>query len=284
MAPQTQATKALSPADEVCLTLTKLEPEFAKSLPAQTPSAKFLRVAQTLIRMNSNLADPQKVDRASLLVAMHKCAADGLIPDGREATIIPFKGKAQYMPMVAGICKKARNSGEIKTINAQIVYKNDAYEHWIDENGEHFKHQPARGERGEVLCVYAFAQTKDEGVFFEELSMSDIEAIQKMSRADDGPWKGPFKTEMMRKSAIRRLLKYRVPSSTDVDEIIRADDPIYEKDPPPARPAETTSSRLRDAVTTTVETPEAQPTTPAGPTAAEEEAELRAQAGEDLPL
>lgn len=266
--------KTLTPQDEVCLTLTKLEPEFAKALPTQTPSAKFLRVAQTLVRMNPNLADPSKVDRNSLLVAMHKCAADGLIPDNREATIIPFKGKAQYMPMVAGICKKARNSGEIKTINSQIVYKNDAYEHWIDESGEHFKHQPARGDRGEVLLVYAFAQTKDDGVFFEELSMSDIDAIKGMSRAEDGPWKGPFKTEMMRKSAIRRLLKYRVPSSTDVDEIIRADDNLYDKpDPAPTKPAETTSSRLRDAVTTTAE-----------PAPTYQDADSGNPPGEDLPL
>lgn len=268
------STTALTPQDETCLTIVKMETELAKSLPKQVPSAKFIRVAQTLIRQSPNLADPQRVERQSLYAAMHKCAADGLIPDGREATIIPFKGKAQYMPMVAGICKKARNSGEIKTLNAQIVYKNDAYEHWIDESGEHFKHVPSRGERGEVLCVYAFAQTKDDGVFFEELSMADIDAIQKMSRAEDGPWKGPFKTEMMRKSAIRRLLKYRVPSSTDVDEIIRADDPIYEKDPPPpAKPAETMSSRLRDAVSTT-----------AVPTEAETDQELAVASGEELPL
>lgn len=264
--------KTLTPQDEICQTIATYEPQFKASLPPQIPSAKFIRVAQTAIRQNPALAD---LDRASLYAAFHKCAADGLIPDGREAAIVPFGKTATYMPMIQGICKKARNSGEIKTINAQIVYKNDVYEHWIDESGEHFKHVPARGERGEASLVYAFCQTKDEGVFFEELSMDDIAAIEKMSRQKGGPWNGPFRTEMMRKSAIRRLLKYRVPSSTDVDEIIRADDPIYEKDPaPPPKQAETTSSRLRDAVSTTVE-----------PTAAEGDQELRTQAGDDaLPL
>jgi recombination protein RecT len=242
----------ITPQDEIIKTLATYEPQFKASLPPQIPSAKFIRVAQTAIRQNPGLAD---LDRQSLYAAFHKCAADGLIPDGREAAIVPFGKIATYMPMIQGICKKARNSGEIKTINSQIVYKNDSYEHWIDESGEHFKHIPARGERGEVLLVYAFCQTKDDGVFFEELSMEDISAIEKMSRQKGGPWSGPFRSEMMRKSAIRRLLKYRVPSSTDVDEIIRADDPIYEKDPGPAKPAETTSSRLRDAVATTA-TPE----------------------------
>lgn len=264
-------SNTITPQDEVCQALAKAEPTFKMSLPPQIPSAKFIRVAQTAIRQNPNLAG---LDKASLYAAFHKCAADGLLPDGREAAIVPFKGKATYMPMIQGICKKARNSGEIKTINAQIVYKNDAYEHWIDESGEHFKHVPARGDRGEVHLVYAFAQTKDEGVFFEELNMADIQAIEKMSRAEDGPWKGPFKTEMMRKSALRRLLKYRVPSSTDVDEIIRADDEIYSKpEPTPAKQAETTSSRLRDAVMTT-----------ADPTPSQEDQEAKVAAGDELPL
>lgn len=262
----------ITPQDETCQSIAKMEPEFAKALPPQIQSAKFVRVALTAIRNNQNLADPVKVDRLSLYAAFHKCAADGLLPDGREAAIVPFKGKATYMPMIQGICKKARNSGEIKTINAQVVYKNDTYKHWIDEKGEHFKHVPARGDRGEPVVVYGFCQTKDQGVFFEELTMDDINAIQKMSRADDGPWNGPFRTEMMRKSALRRLLKYRVPSSTDIDDLIRADDePLSPPELP--KPAETTSSRLRDAVTTTTV-----------PTQAEEEAELAATTGEELPL
>jgi recombinational DNA repair protein RecT len=83
--------------------------------------------------------------------------------------------------------------------------------------------------------------------------MQDIASKEKMSKGS--LLKGPWRTEMMRKSAIRRLLKYRVPSSTDIDEVIREnDDPL--DPPPPAKTAETTSSRLRDAVQTTVEVPD----------------------------
>lgn len=262
-------SNTITPQDEVCQSLSKAESTFKMSLPPQIPSSKFIRVAQTAIRQNPDLAG---LDRPSLYAAFHKCAADGLLPDGREAAIVPFGKIATYMPMIQGICKKARNSGEIKTINAQIVYKNDAYEHWIDESGEHFKHVPARGDRGEALLVYAFCQTKDEGVFFEELSMADVSAIEKMSKQKGGPWSGPFRTEMMRKSAIRRLLKYRVPSSTDIDDMIRENDEPIEPSAP-AKAAETTSSRLRDAVSTTAE-----------PTAAEEAQELAVAAGEELPL
>lgn len=268
----------LTPQDEVVKALALLEPEIEKALPPQIKSAKFIRVAQTAIRMTPTLA---LLDRASLYASFHKCAADGLLPDGREAAIVEFKGKAVYMPMVQGICKKARNSGEIKDINALVVYQNDEYDHWIDESGEHFKHRPKIADRGNPILTYAFCRTKDAGMYFEEIDMAQMDAIQKSSRAQNGPWSGPFKSEMMRKSALRRLLKYRVPSSTDLDELIRRDDDLYdlseEKEPP--KKAEKTSSRLKDIVETTTE-----PAAQEGPTEAQEEAELSVAAGDDLPI
>jgi recombination protein RecT len=262
--------KKISAQDEVCMALQAAEPTFKMSLPPQIPSARFIRIAQTAIRQNPALAS---LDRQSLYAAFHKCAADGLLPDGREAAIVPFGTTATYMPMIQGIMKKCRNSGEIKAVNAVIVYKADSYEHWIDESGEHFKHVPARGDRGEAILVYAYAQTKDGGVFFEELTLDDLAAIQKQSRGK--LWEGPFKGEMWRKSAIRRLLKYRVPSSTDLDDLIRVDD---EPLPAPESPkkAETTSSRLRDVVQTTAAT--------AVPEVVDDEQELAVASREDIPL
>lgn len=245
--------------DEICQTLSKRQADFKMALPKQIPSEKFIRVAQTAIRQNPNLANPEKVERTSLYAAFHDAAAKGLLPDGREGVIVPFKGKARFMPMIAGLMKLAKNSGEIKSTGAEVVHEKDTYEHWIDETGEHFKFVKSRGDRGEMVLTFAFAMTKDGGLYFEEIDTEEMKAIESMSRADDSPWKGKFKTEMMKKSAYRRLLKYRVPSSTDIDETVRMDDDMYEKDtaPEPPKPAETTSSRLRDAVTTTtVEAPD----------------------------
>jgi hypothetical protein len=42
-----------------------------------------------------------------------KLAQDGLLPDGREAAVVMFGNKAQAMPMIAGILKKVRQSGEV---------------------------------------------------------------------------------------------------------------------------------------------------------------------------
>lgn len=254
---QANDKSVISPSDEVCNSIALRQKEYAAALPPQIPSARFVRVAQTAIRTTPKLLD---CERNSLYGAIQKCAQDGLLPDGRESAIIPYGTTARYMPMIQGICKKARNSGEIKSLGAQVVYKNDEYDHWIDEQGEHFKHRPARADRGEPILTYAFAQTKDGGIYFEEIDGAQMAAIEKMSKANDSPWKGPFKTEMMRKSALRRLLKHRVPSSSDLDDMIREDDDIYTSPEKPAAPMAGTSSRLRTAVETTAKpAPAAEP-------------------------
>lgn len=256
----------LTPVDELCMTLTKMESNYAPSLPPQIPSAKFIRVAVTAIRNNPKLA---QCDRSSLFSAIASAAQQGLLVDGRESAIIPYGTIAKFMPMVAGICKKSRNSGEIKSLGAQIVYKKDTFEHWIDEAGEHFKHTPSYGDRGEILLTYAVAMTKDEGVYLEVIDEKDMLAIKNMSKAGDSPWKGPFENEMRKKSALRRLLKYRVPASTDIEKLVTSEDDIYDLSQKPA-PAKPTSSRLRDIVDTTSET--------------EPETEAPPVDGEDVPL
>lgn len=215
-------------AEEIIGNIQKMAPEFAKVLPSHVPAERFVRVAITALRMRPEIA---KADPRMIYGEFLKCAGDGLVPDGREATINCYfsttkkEHLVKYLPMIGGICKKARNSGEIATIDAQVVYENDTYEAWTDEKGQHFKHVKTRGPAGKVILTYAYAITKDGGFFFEEVDEGQMADIEKVSAAaDSGPWSGPFRDEMRRKSALRRLLKYRVPSSSDLDDVIRRDD------------------------------------------------------------
>jgi len=82
--------------------------EFRNALPSHIKPEKFQRVVMTVVQQNPDLMG---ADRRSLLASCLKCAADGLIPDGREAALVIFKTKineqwvsaVQYMPMLAGI-------------------------------------------------------------------------------------------------------------------------------------------------------------------------------------
>lgn len=219
-------TKQADPIVEVRERFEALSQDFKMALPAHVTPEKFIRVVMTSLRLNQDLL---ACDRTSLFASAMRCAQDGLLPDGREAALVKYGAKVQYMPMIGGICKKARNSGEIAALDSQVVYENDTYDSWIDEKGQHFSHKKARKDRGEPILTYAYAISKDGTLYFEEMTEAEMSEIRKVSRAGgSGPWNGPFQNEMRRKTAIRRLAKYRIPSSSDLDDIIRADDEMYD--------------------------------------------------------
>lgn len=225
-------SKQLTVADQIKGTLQNMKNDLASALPSHIPVDKFIRVAQTAI-----LTDPKvlNLERASLYQSCLQAAQDGLLPDGKESALVPFGQKATYMPMVAGILKKMRNSGEVAGITAQLVYEKDFFEYSVDCDGEKLVHKPdVFGDRGEIKGVYAQAKLKDGTVYVEILNMKDIDAIKGASRgAKYGPWAGPFATEMMKKSAIRRLAK-RLPMSTDVEQTIERDNQYYDFDKKPS--------------------------------------------------
>ena len=223
----------LAPIDELKknLTMPAMKEQFKAALPPHIDVDKFTRVLMTAISGNRALVE---ADRSSLYSACLKCAADGLLPDGREAAIVSYGSQAAYLPMVGGILKKVRNSGELSMITSQVVHRNDDFRYWVDEGGEHINHEPNLFEdRGEPIMVYALAKTKDGGVYIEVMTKKDVEAIKKVSKgAAKGPWAGAFEFEMWRKSVIKRLSK-RLPMSTDIDQTIHADDELYAPEPTP---------------------------------------------------
>jgi recombination protein RecT len=203
---------------------TARQNQFQMALPPHMSADRFIRVVMTAVQLNPDLL---ACERTSLFNAAMKCAQDGLLPDGREAALVPFKSKCQYLPMYGGLLKKFRNSGQFKWVTAGIVYEGEQYEHFIDETGEHFKHVPGdhdgKGDR-KIRRVYALATTKDGGSFIADMPLADINKRRNESRAsrEDAPW-SKWPDEMMKKTAIRVLSKL-LPMSSDIDELIRRDE------------------------------------------------------------
>lgn len=206
--------------------LSKLQSEVKKLLPEHISFERFERVVLSAIQMNDYLLS---LDRKSLFNACLKCAADGLLPDGKEAAIVPFAGEAQYMPMVYGIIKKMRNSGELKTIAANIVYEKDDFQYFVDQDGEHFSHKPQMfGDRGKPIGVYSMIKTKDEALYFDVMSQNEVNAVKASSKnKKNSPWDGTFYLQMWIKTSIRRLSK-RVPMSAEVERVIQANDDMID--------------------------------------------------------
>ena len=223
---------ALTPQEQIARQFDR--PETVNNLKAMLPPhisvERFKRTFLVAIQRNPELAT---LDRQSLYLAVNAAAQDGLLPDGQEAALVPVKGKVAYWRMVAGVLKKARNSGEIKSITAQTVHANDKFSYWVDEHGEHLEHRPNMlGERGAFVGVYAMAQTKDGGIYMEVQNKEHINKVRAVSRAGSGgPWDNWFE-EQAKKTALKALCK-RLPSSTDIlGTELPTKDELEDDDPP----------------------------------------------------
>jgi len=234
-------SKQLTPADDLRRSIEQLKPQIKSALPAHVSVDKFARVLMTAISTTPALVD---ASRNSLFGACLKLASQGLLPDGKEAAIVTFRTKeggvmAQAMPMVSGLLKLVRNSGELASITPNVVYENDEFDYWVDEDGDHLKHRPnLKTDRGQITHAYAVAKTKDGAVYIEVMSKSELDKVRNSSRAKDGgPW-SQWYDEMSRKTVIRRLCK-RLPMSTDLDDAVKIDDEMYDLQTTVSEPVQT---------------------------------------------
>lgn len=258
-AAQQAPANAVAPIDEVESNLKGMEEKFKNALPPQIKPEKFLRVVMTAIQRQGDLllAVRQTLYNECLL-----CAQDGLIPDGREAALVVYNmnvaGKNQparyekrvkYMPMISGILKKIRNSGELAMIHSDVVHKNDKFKYWTNTDGVHLEHEPLiEGDRGAKIGVFGFAKMKDGSIYADFMTVEEVEKVRSVSRAKDaGPWKDWW-DGMAEKTVLKRMSK-RMPMSTDIEEFLHRDDELNDFDTETRNVTDSTrSTRLAKAM------------------------------------
>lgn len=215
-------------------------------LPSNVSQEAFKNAAIVAVQDNPKIL---RCDQGSVFKSIRRLAAAGLVPDGKEAALVPFKTKVdgsyvevcQAMPMVFGLIKTARNSGEVRDIRAHIVYEKEMEEgrfEYVVGDEERLTHRPILwGDRGEMRAVYAIAVLRDGSVIREFLTDEDVDKIRRSSAnqriyekgkrptTSDTPlgiW-ADWSVEMWKKSAIRRLCK-RLPLSGEDLRRIQASD------------------------------------------------------------
>ena len=198
--------------------------EIAKALPKDIEPDRFIRTAITAVQMNPKLLD---ADRRSLFAACMRAAQDGLMPDGREAVLNIYStkikeggteywvDKVQFLPMVRGLLKCMRNSGEVASVDAAAVYAKDefAFERGDDPR---IVHKPYMGadDPGEVIAAYAIIKLANGAVHREVMGKRDIEKVRGASKAANGPGWTTWYDQFAIKSVIKRAAKL-LPSSSD---------------------------------------------------------------------
>lgn len=152
----------------------------------------------------------------SIYLSLLACATTGLEPGALkgEAYLVPFAGKAQFMPGWRGLVKQARRSREIVGLHANVVRERDTFDIDIG-TANALVHKPAASNRGDVVGAYAIATLVGGHHEIEWMDREDLDAIEKVasSRGKSPAWKD-WQDQMQRKTPIRRLAK-RLPLGAD---------------------------------------------------------------------
>lgn len=255
-APSTDlAVRSDTPIDKLKANLTSRADEFRMVLPAHINVDKFQRTIATAAMSNPQLLD---CDRRSLLLAAMKLAQDGLLPDGREAALVPFKvwnkdtrtttWQVQPMPMAYGLRKKILQSGQVVSLETGLVYRAEMEGgHFIYEIGMDppIRHRPKldltieQTADDQIVAAYSIARIKSENGdpywSVEVMRRSEIDKVRQSSQTGavgrktrdgkpiepKGPWVEWY-GEMARKTVLRRHSKV-LPMSGDIFETFERD-------------------------------------------------------------
>ena len=196
-------------------------------LPSGVTFEAFTRAAATAMAQNPELAGAEP---KSVIQSLIRCATHGLVPDNREAALVTFREKggaikAQYIPMVDGVLKRARQSGQIAVIAAKAVFIGDTFDYWMDEQGEHINYRPTFTGRGEFQLAFSFAKLHSGELIVEVMPKEDIERVRAASKTGNseyGPW-AKWYDRMAVKSVLHRLAR-RLPSASELVSMLESGD------------------------------------------------------------
>lgn len=208
--------------------LQKAAPSLAAVAPKHLSADRLVKIA---LSATSRAPELLACSPASILRAVMQGAEMGLEVGGLlgDCYLVPFRNKhtgaveAICIPGYRGLIRLARNSGQITSIEAHVVYDHDVFdlEYGLDAK---LIHRPSlREDRGKVVCAYAIARFKDGGYQIEVMTIGDLNAIKSRSQASaDGPWVTD-EPEMQRKTVVKRLCKY-LTLSPELSKAVAADD------------------------------------------------------------
>ena len=207
--------------------LEKQKSQLAAALPKHVSPDRMIRLACTEFAKNPLL---QKCTPVSVFGAIIQASQLGLeIGVLGQAYLVPYRNnktntyEAQFIPGYKGLIGLARRSGEVTSIETNIVYANDRFDLklGLDTSVEHIPNLD--GDRGAPRLVYGVAKFRDGGHHFEWMTMGDVNKIRARSKASgSGPWVTDYE-QMVRKTLIRRMANY-LPMSIELANAIQIGD------------------------------------------------------------
>ena len=145
-------------------------------------------------------------------------------PSLKHLVLVPYKDKVQAQIMYQGLLHLVRKNKDVAYIYAEIVKENEIFKVVRGSNPQ-FIHEPLFSD-AKVIGAYAFVQYKSGFFDYELLNLSDIDAISKTAKTQK-IWSGDFRNEMIKKSALRRLIK-RLELAPDAAEAVKLDNDMHD--------------------------------------------------------
>jgi recombination protein RecT len=207
------------------------------------------RLIKTFLVAANRIPDLLQCTQASILETINRAAELGLDLSGTlgEAYPVPFNNKmkrpdgtefwakqCQLIIGYRGLAKLARQSGEIKRIDADVVCENDEFTFRKGSDARCEFVPNLKGDRGKPVGAYAYVQFKDGGEQFDFMPFSDIEKVRARSKSGSdkqgnaiGAWKSDW-PEMAKKTIFRRVAKWLPLSTEKFVRALEQDDADYE--------------------------------------------------------
>lgn len=203
-------------------------PSVSDALPKDFNKARFVQNAVALMNENKDLA---KYPQAKIVPGLLKGAYLGLDFFNKECYLIPYGQDLQFQVDYKGSIKLAKKYAvrPVDEIYARIVREGDEFSEEVRDNEPIINFKPKPFNNGKIIGAFAVCQYKDGGSKVEVMSIEQLDAAKRMSKAQTGTaWKF-FAEEMYKKTVIRRLCKgIPIEMENPTQEALMHDDTIIE--------------------------------------------------------
>jgi recombination protein RecT len=187
--------------------------------PENALKSAFLILSETLDKDKRPVLE--SCSQASIANALLQMVNFGLSCSKGQIYFIPFNGKLTVMKSYMGNMAIAKRVGNVKSVNAQVIYKDDIFEYGVNiEDGsmEVKKHETsfASIDSSEIIGAYAIVVFKDGSKKVDVMTAKQIQtSFEQSYTKGNSPAHLKFKQAMFQKTVINRVLKTIIGSSDD---------------------------------------------------------------------
>lgn len=182
-------------------------PNMVDALPSDFNRARFVQNCMALVNENPELVT--RFPQEKLVTGLLKGAYLGLDFYNKECYLIPFGSDLNFFVDYKGLEKlvKKYSIRPVSEIYARIVREGDEFTETIVNNSPQITFKPVPFNNGRITGAFAVCQYTDGGAKVETMSIQQLDAAKRMSKAQNSTaWKF-FPEEMYKKIVIRRLCK-----------------------------------------------------------------------------